>query len=363
MIDEKTAIWALTGIKGLGKVGIRKLLEKFGSASNVFTSFSGGSYGDLEISEKLTRQLASPIDWNETSDKMLETIPYGAEMVCISDSEYPEKLRNIPDPPFYFYYKGSLECLEAPCLGIVGSRKPTDYGQRMTTKLTEELALLGITIVSGLAFGIDGFAHEAALRVGGKTAAVFGCSLDYIYPPSHRRLAEEIISSGCLISEFPKGTKPVPYNFPVRNRIISGLCEGVLVVEAAERSGALVTAGFALEQGRDVLAVPGSADSELSSGANNLLKQGAIPITGVQDILDNFGWQGSAGRKAEVVDLSALSDDETLLYRNLSIQPIHLDEVSNKLQMGPGRIAELLLNLELKGFILRKPGNFVVRNR
>ncbi len=223
------------------------------------------------------------------------------------------------------------------------------------------MAAAGVVIVSGLAYGIDGTAHQATLEAGGITAAVFGCGLDTIYPPGHRTLAQRIIESGCLISEFPMGTKPERFNFPVRNRIVAGLSDGVLVVEAGQRSGALVTASLALDQGRDVLAIPGSIENELSVGPNSLIKQGALTVTSADDIFANFGWHRSTATKERNYDLGKLSKDELAIFGLLSVQPVHLDEIGRGAALGPGKIAEALLNLELKGLIMRKPGNFVVK--
>jgi DNA processing protein len=221
------------------------------------------------------------------------------------------------------------------------------------------LAASGVTVISGMAHGIDSAAHRAALKAGGKTAAVFGNSLDIIYPPGNRRLAGEIKDKGCLISEFPAGTKPAPYNFPFRNRIISGLSDGVLVVEARAQSGALITANLALEQGRDVMAVPGNVDNVLSHGPNNLLRSGAIPVLSAEDIFDNFGWHEP--EKREKREKPRLSGDEEKIYEYLSVKPLHLDDLIRKTGFDHGRTAEVLLNLELKGFIMRKPGNFLVQ--
>jgi len=361
MTDEKTAVWALTEIKGLGPAGVKKLIEKFGSAAAVFDSIAADYRDDDGASKAVIGHLRSKKDWAAIEERMRQAIPPRAEMIAFSDKNYPSKLKNIPDPPPYFYYKGDLKCLEGPSLAIVGSRKPTDYGRRMTAKLAGELASGGVTVISGLAFGIDAYAHEAALEAGGSTAAVFGCGLDYIYPPAHGDLAEKIARSGCVISEFPRGTRPERFNFPIRNRIISGLSDGILIVEAGEKSGALVTAAYALEHNRDVLAVPGSADSRLSFGPNDLIKQGAVPVTTVADILANFGWHNSVNSVRRNVDLSILTKEELVLYNQLSIQPIHLDDIAKKIKMGPARLAELLLNLEIKGLILRKPGSLVVR--
>ena len=360
MVEERLAVWALAGIGGLGPAGIKTLLEEFGSAAEVFGS-GAGRLRELTVGRRLIERLAAVKDWDEIGRKFQRSFPPGADFVCYSEESYPERLRNIADPPPFLYYKGNLSCFRGPTLAVVGSRRPTDYGKRMAARLTTDLVSSGITIVSGLAFGIDATTHQAALENGGRTAAVFACGLEHIYPPGHASLALRIEKSGCLLSEFPKGTKPERYNFPIRNRIISGLSDGVVVVEASARSGALVTARLALEQGREVFAVPGRADSELSYGANDLIKQGATPATSADDIVSAFGWQKSEGVSKASLDLSQLDRAERSLYETLSIQPIHVDELGRKSGLGPARTTELLLNLEIKGFIMRKPGNYVVR--
>lgn len=360
-MNERTAIWALTEIRGLGAAGIKKLIEEFGTGVGVFEAFAGKEYGCKTVSEKLGDLLAADRDWKATESRMKKSIPPGAEMTVISEQRYPSRLRNIPDPPPVLYFKGNPELLNGPALAIVGSRKPSDYGLRITARIAEELGAAGVLIVSGLAFGIDARAHEAALDAKGISAAVFGCAIDNVYPAAHRSLADKIAGSGCLLSEFPRGVRPERFNFPVRNRIISGISDGVLVVEAGGKSGALITAELALDQGREVLAVPGSVDSALSAGPNRLIKQGASPVTEVEDVLELFGWHKSEKAAAQRVDLSKLSADELRIYSQLSIQPTHLDDLGRRTDLSPSRTAELLLNLEIKGFILRKPGNFVVK--
>ena len=362
MIDEKLATWTLAGINGIGPAGFLTLIEKFGSASAVFEASANELVSSETANSNIIQKITAARNWDDDRKKFASSIPEGAAFVSITEPTYPSKLRNIPNPPVYFYYKGNLEIFENPTLAVVGSRQPTDYGRRITTKLVNELAVAGVVIVSGLAYGVDGVAHQTTLEVGGITAAVFGCGLDIVYPAGHRSLAQRIIEKGCLISEFPKGTKPEKFNFPVRNRIVAGLSDGVLVIEAGSKSGALVTANLALDQGRDVLAIPGSLDNELSAGPNGLIKQGAIAITSADDIFNNFNWHKSTVTQEKSFDLSKLSKDETIVFNLLSVQPIHLDEIGRKIGLGPGKIAEALLNLELKGFILRKPGNFVVRS-
>jgi DNA processing protein len=360
MTDEKLAAWALSNFDGIGPASFVKLVAKFGSASAVFSG-SENQFSEMELtSRNLIKKILSPQDWDGCRMRFEKAMVAGALFVAYTESQYPSKLKNIPDPPPYLYYRGDLGIFEQPSLAIVGSRRPSDYGLRMAARIAGELASAGVVIISGLAYGVDGAAHQATLDAGGKTAAVFGCGLDIVYPSGHRALAARIAESGCLLSEFAKGVRPERFNFPVRNRIVAGLADGVLVVEAGEKSGALVTAGIALEQGKDILALPGSVDCALSYGPNSLIKQGAVTVTSADDIFDNFGWYKSRAFKEPPRDLSKLSKDELAIFHLLSVQPVHLDEIGRKAQLGPGKTAEVLLNLELKGLIIRRPGNFVV---
>lgn len=361
MIDEKLATWALARIDGIGPASFQKLIELFGTAAGVFDAHWDSLAKADGINRSVAQKIKAICDWDKIQAGLEKSIPSDSQVVALAELDYPSKLKNISDPPPLLYYRGDLSIFERPTLAVVGSRRPSDYGLRITSRLVTELARADVVIVSGLAYGIDGAAHQAVLEAGGTTAAVFGCGLDTIYPSGHKALAQRITQSGCLISEFPKGTPPERFNFPVRNRIVSGLSDGVLVVEAGQKSGALVTAQIALEQGRDIFAIPGSLDNELSYGPNSLIKQGAATVTTVDDIFNNFGWHKSEIAAQPAFDLGKLSKDERLLYEQLSPQPLHLDELGRKLSLGTGKIAEVLLNLELKGLILRKPGNFVVK--
>ena len=361
MMDDKTAIWALAGLNGLGPAGVKRIVEHFGSASSVFEINRGELVASRLFSESVIKQLSEKRDWEAMGNLLEKSTPSGAGLVAITEPDYPEKLKNISDPPPFLFFKGNLDVFDKPSLAIVGSRRPTDYGRRITSGLAGQLASMGVLIVSGLAYGIDAIAHQAALEAGGKTAAVFGCGLDYIYPPAHSALASRIIESGSLLSEFPKGTRPERFNFPVRNRIISGLTDGVLVVEAAEKSGALVTANLALEQDREVLAIPGNIESKFSYGPNDLIKQGAVPVTTIDDIMTNFRWHKSEVSSRSERDLSILTAKERALLDHITVQPIHIDELGRKSGLSPAGSSELLLNLEIKGFIMRKPGNYVIK--
>jgi DNA processing protein len=358
MINEKLAIWALASIEGIGSTRIKLLTGRFGSAAAVLEQELKTLTEIETINESLARAILRPPDWDLLENKYIDSIPEGSEFIPLTDPAYPGRLRNIADPPPFLYQSGDSSILENPCFALVGSRKASEYGLRVAREIASELAAAGVVIVSGLAHGIDSAAHEGAIKSGGKTVAVFGNGLDIIYPAGNRRLAADVKERGCLISEFPRGTRPEPFNFPFRNRIISGLSDGVLVVEARTQSGALITAGLALEQGRDVLAVPGNIDSELSDGPNSLLRSGAIPVLSAQDIFDNFGWHKSLHK--EYSRKPDLSGDEAEIYKHLSVKPVHLDDLIRKTGLGPGKTAEVLLNLELKGFITRKPGNYLV---
>ena len=361
MIDEKLAIWALANTDGVGPAILFKLVTQFGSAAAVLESSAHDLYKAEIVNQGAINKILQRRDWDQVRARFQKSFPDRACFVAVTESTYPTKLRNIPDPPPFLYYQGRLDIFERPSLAVVGSRRPTDYGIRMTSRIVSELASTGVIIISGLAYGIDAAAHQAALDSGGQTAAVFGCGLDIVYPPGHKALAQRIEQSGCLLSEFPRGTRPERYNFPVRNRIVAGLSDGVLVVEAGGKSGALVTAGIALEQGKDVLAMPGSVEAEQSLGPNSLIKQGAVAVTGADDIFANFGWHQSDPATRPAQDLSRLSKEELSVFGLLSVQPIHLDGLGRKVALGPGKVAEALLNLELKGLIMRKPGNYVVK--
>ncbi|RQD73071.1 MAG: DNA-protecting protein DprA, partial [Candidatus Syntrophonatronum acetioxidans] len=243
--------------------------------------------------------------------------------------------------------------------GMVGTRKNTPYGKRATLAIARCLASYGFTIISGMARGIDTTAHYAALEVGGKTVAVLGCGVDVVYPGENYSLAQEIIKKGALISEFPPGTKPSPKNFPRRNRIISGLSLGLVVIEAAERSGALITADFALEQGREVFAVPGNIDSPYSKGCHKLIKEGAVLVEDPLDVLLELGYNGAEVNGTNIpVNLTV---EEKNLLEVVTEQPIHIDELLKLSSLTPSRLNSLLTGLEVKGAVKQQLGKYFVK--
>ncbi len=295
----------------------------------------------------------------------------GVATLDLADEHYPAWLRAIPDPPPVLYCDGSLEPGDRQAVAIVGSRQATPYGLRVTDALARELSRLGFTIVSGFARGIDAAAHRAALASGGRTVAVLGCGLDVDYPSGHASLRTEIAGSGAVLTEFAPGTAPFATNFPRRNRIISGLALGVVVVEAAEDSGSLITARLALEQGREVFAVPGPIDAPTSRGPHGLLKQGAKLVETVNDIVEellpqletmrtplsqDFVATGAGGRRPFAPKPPDLSPEEQVVFRVIGREPLHLDDLTEQSRLSAAEVARILLGLELKALVHQLPG-------
>ena len=281
----------------------------------------------------------------------------------MEDELYPAYLKNIYDPPLVLYMKGTIQ-EEEKYLAVVGSRRATSYGLDMAKKISRELAECGITVVSGMARGVDSFAHMGALEVKGRTIAVLGCGLDIVYPYENKKLMENIIESGACLSEYLPGTTPVPGNFPARNRIISGISLGVVVIEAGERSGSLITANFALEQGREVFALPGNVNSIKSTGTNKLIKEGAKIVTGIDDILEelniyfieeNTKVSFNKNLQDERI-LRGLDNDEKKVVECLKLESMHIDNIARKTGFGIQLVNSILVMLELKGVVEQLPG-------
>ena len=295
--------------------------------------------------------------------------------ITIDDAEYPKNLKNIYKPPKHLYVNGKLLEPDEMAVALVGSRRATAYGLEMSEKLAYELALQGVTIVSGMALGIDSAAHTGALKAKARTIAVMGSGHNVIYPSQNKKLYEEIAKSGAVVTEFEDDMEPLSYNFPQRNRIISGLSLGVVVVEAARNSGALITANFAAEQGRTVFAVPGKISSITSSGANELIKDGARLVQSVDDIMEELSLREItpvSGDKKELLDeridkmtkayiYNSLTADERKVYKALSDEPTYIDEIFKKTGLEPAKASKVLLGLELKKVIRLLPGNQFVR--
>ncbi|MBI2755347.1 MAG: DNA-protecting protein DprA [Chloroflexi bacterium] len=347
---ERGAWVLLNSVQGVGPVRFGALLQVCGTAEAAIratTAEMAAAGFDRRSAEALrsSARAQSP----EASLERLERI--GARALTLLDPDYPAPLRHIADPPPVLFIRGSLEPRDQCAVGIVGTRRVTPYGRAVAERLSRDLAMAGATVVSGLAKGVDTIAHRAALDAGGRTVAVLGNGLDQVYPPENavlaRRIAQE--GSGALVSEFAPGVPPDAANFPRRNRIISGLSGGVVVVEAGQRSGALITADFALEQGREVFAVPGSILSAMSAGSNNLLKQGATPVVSAVDILDALGYV-PAGAAVEARPVQHLAGIEQAVAEALRAEARGVDEIAVALGRAAGEVAAALTMLELKGF-------------
>jgi DNA processing protein len=348
---------------GLGRVGLVRLVEAFGSVEAILAATPSAWISRARIRNDVA--LALPKEESPTFEKTCRDIEKtGARIIPLTDAEqYPEPLRAIHDPPALLYVRGEMPKCDA--LAVVGSRRASEAGCRLTTEICAELAARGIIIVSGLARGIDTAAHRGALLGEGHTTAVLGCGIDRVYPPENSRLFLEILDKGGgILSEYPPGTQPLAGHFPGRNRIISGLSRGVLVVEAAEESGSLITVDFALEQGREVFAVPGPVFARTSRGVHRLLKDGARVVTDARDILDVLWPRCPSGhvRRQEETFASALSGDTLKLYRHLAEEPLHIDELVQKTGLTPMDVSDILLHLELQGGVLQLPGMRFIRN-
>jgi DNA processing protein len=295
--------------------------------------------------------------------------------ISIDDAEYPEILKSIYTPPKLLYVNGSFKEDDKNAVAIVGSRRATRYGLEMAEKIAFDIAVRGITVVSGMARGIDSAAHAGALKAKGRTIAVMGSGHNYIYPPENKELYEEIAKNGAVITEFEDDMAPLPGNFPIRNRIISGLSLGLVVVEAARNSGALITAGYALEQGREVFAVPGKISSFTSAGTHGLIKDGAKLIQSADDILEELRLheiEPASGEKKNSIDDSiskktrayiynSLTDDERRVYKILDDEPLYIDEVVKESNISLNKISKIILGLEMKKLIKELPGKQFVR--
>ncbi len=355
---------ALKQIAGIGNVLYKRLIETFKTPEAVFSADKKRLLSVEGISEDVIKAIHDFKDFNEV-DRELEAIAKeGIRLLPLTDPDYPPLLLAIYDPPPLLYVKGDIGVLDTYPIAVVGTRKNTPYGRSVAEKISRGLAERGVTIVSGFARGIDGIAHRAAIAAGGKTIAVMGSGIDQIYPPEHRRLFIEITQNGAILSEFPMGTGPEAHHFPQRNRIISGLSLGCVVVEAAKGSGSLITARLALEQGREVFAVPGPIFSETSAGPHQLIGSGAKLTTSVDDILEEIQPpQEISPTKTATLTLEGptLEGDEAILYQMLSWEPKHIDQVIEEGHWPAATVSGILLSLELKGRVRQLPGQFFVR--
>ncbi len=351
---------------GIGYIRMKALTDHFGELNKALEAGIDELRHVKDIGSHLARKVAEIKKGRKALDKEWSLVKkHKVKILSIFDKDYPENLRNIYDPPILLYIKGDIMVSDKMAIALVGSRKASLYGINICRDLASQLSRMGLTIVSGLARGIDSAAHKGAIDGRGRTIGVLGSGLDNIYPPENEKLASEIASSGALISEFPMEMPPLPRNFPIRNRIISGLSLGVIVVEAAKRSGALITADLALEQGREVFAVPGRAGSLTSTGAHRLIKQGAKLVDKIDDITEelNIDFEAFIEKNKKSVPDKELAGKEKKVYAALSEDPLHIDSIKDKTDLSAEEIATLLLKLEIKRMIRQLPGrNFITIN-
>jgi DNA processing protein len=349
--DSRLLLARLSRIPALHAEALLALADQFGSLENAAGASVAqlsrvlGGHSGLPAAIADARDLEADREWLARP---------GNHLISVVDEIYPGLLREIPDPPAFLYIHGDPALLSFPQLAVVGSRNPTPVGRETARAFARSLAGAGLTITSGLALGIDGAAHEGALDAGGHTIAVAGTGLDRVYPPSHHALAHRIAERGALVSEFPLGTPPKRENFPQRNRIIAGLSLGTLVVEAAVRSGSLITARLAGEQGREVFAIPGSIHSPLSRGCHALIRQGAKLVETADDVLAELGpMVGSlrAAVAAQVEEAVETSDEERHLLEQMGADPVDVDTVVERTGLTPETISSMLLDMELRGLV------------
>ncbi|MCM8818548.1 MAG: DNA-processing protein DprA [Candidatus Omnitrophica bacterium] len=352
---EEKIYWIALNLLGISSAKFKILFEKFKSIKEIF-NLSVNQLVELGISKNVAEKI---IKWDQLP--LNEEINYikneGIKLLTIDDPEYPVLLKEIYDPPFLLYVKGNIE-VSSNFISIVGTRTPSLYGLKMAEKFASGLAEYGFIVVSGLARGIDTSVHIGTLKVDGKTVGVLGSGFKNFYPPENKKLEKEIIKNGAIITEFPSNTLPERYNFPKRNRIISGLSLATVVIEAGPRSGALITANFALEQGRDVFALPGRVDTLYSKGTNKLLKEGAILIEDIGDILEVLNVEVKNKEKK----INGIETEEMEILAILN-EPLQLEEILAKTKIQQDLLFQILTKLQIKGFIEELPGKIYRKKR
>lgn len=344
---------ALYEVDGIGPARMELLLNYFGSAIAVWEA-DEQKLLEIGLSKDAVKELGRQRKKTDPENHLKALAKLDIRVVLPEDTEYPELLKQIDNSPQVLFVRGHFDASDRRALAVVGTRKPTPYGRDVTQKLVEQLVANNFTIVSGLARGIDGAAHRTALECGGRTIAILGGGVDRVYPPEHVGLADKIAQHGAVVSEFAPGKLPVPGNFPARNRIISGLALGVLVVEGAAKSGTKITAGLAVEQGREVFAIPGPITSRYSQAPADLIKIGAKVVTDVSDILEELSLEDEA--KGEdlaqpTLIFEELEEGERKILETLMDGNLHVDDIVRKAQMEAARVSSTLTMLELRGFV------------
>ena len=364
--------WLRLAFVGLPAGRCQAVLARWQTPDALLAAVRGGHEAELLATPGLTPIMVERLQEAAVRDlfpALAAMSEHGIRLLLQSEPDYPDALRGLPDPPPYLFVRGTVEARDAVAVAIVGTRHATEYGRGVAAKLAGDLARRGVTVVSGLARGIDTAAHRGALDAGGRTFAVCGCGLDIVYPSDNKKLMQEVTENGAALSEFAPTMHPESWHFPARNRIISGLSAGVIIVEAAERSGALITADFALEQGRDVFAVPGNIYKAQSRGAHALIKQGATLVESVDDVITALNNRAlpfvreekAPAAKAAPAVRADLSVTENRVFLVLEVEPRHVDEVAAAANMGAAEVNATLVLLELKGVARRLPGGMFAR--
>ncbi len=353
-MDEKRFWVGFNLVKGIGAVRLRGLHDYFGNLSLAWEA-PERTLQEAGLSLKLAERVVQARAGVNLDEYLERVSKKNIDILTWEDELYPSRLKEIDQPPPVLYVRGLLTSEDSWAVAIVGTRRVSNYGKQVAEELGSFLAMNGVTVVSGLARGVDAIAHQSALKAGGRTIAVFGSGVDRIYPPEHTPLAEKIITSGALISDYPLGTPPDASNFPPRNRIISGLSMATIVVEAGETSGALITAQFALDQGREVFAVPGNILAPQSKGTNKLIAQGARPMLSVNDLLDVLNLTRVAEQRHSRM-VMPVDETESKIMQVLTHEPMHMDEIQNQTGLPIERVSSTLVMMEFKGLVRQVGG-------
>jgi len=368
-MESREALVALNMIEGVGPVRLRQLLDTFGDAPSILRASRQQLAQARGVGDDTAAAIAS---WEKTVDLAAElkrVADFGCRIVTREDAEYPELLRQIYDPPIVLYVKGELQPRDKNAVAIVGSRQTSHYGIEVARKLGYQLAYVGVTLISGGARGIDTAAHQGALHAGGRTVAVLGTGINIVFPPENKELFDRIAAQGAVLTQFPFNRPADKQSFPIRNRIVAGMTLGTVVVEASLNSGALITARFATEYGRQVFAVPGRIDSPRSKGCHDLIKQGAKLCEGPEDILSEFEYlfppsnRPPSPAETGVLPALTLSDNEQKVYDALGGEETGIDDLIRHSGLPPSAVSVALLSLEMKRVVRQLPGKLFVRNR
>ena len=360
-MTSREALIALNLLPDIGPVRVRNLLERFGNAATVLSA----PVGELREVDKVGPKAAAAIvDWRNRVDleaelKRIES--FGAGIITSEDDSYPELLREIYDPPLVLYVRGELQLEDRHAIAMVGTRQSTLYGRQTAERLARQLAAAGVTVISGGARGIDSAAHEGALQSGGRTIAVLGTGLDIVYPAENIKLYERIAEQGAVITQFPFGRRGDKQSFPIRNRIVAGMTQGTVVVEANRASGALITANFAAEYGRTVYAVPGRIDSPRSAGCHDLIKDGAQLCESAEDVLAEFAHLNAITPEQDELPMPTLTHPEQQVFNVLTHEEMQQDEIIRRSELPAAQVSVALLQLEMKRLIKQHPGRLFAR--